>query len=100
MARVDCEVAPLNLRALLQGELHVDGLHGTFNPKARNPPTVAYGVGVLQKQITRKAVEMKCQVSSWTEWDQCDKTCGGGQQIRHRQAKLRSCERAMKALGV
>eukprot|EP00928_Gymnodinium_smaydae_P017931 TRINITY_DN16839_c0_g1_i1.p1 TRINITY_DN16839_c0_g1~~TRINITY_DN16839_c0_g1_i1.p1 ORF type:complete len:1540 (+),score=305.14 TRINITY_DN16839_c0_g1_i1:64-4620(+) len=26
-----------------------------------------------------------CQVSEWTNWDACDKTCGGGQQMRQRQ---------------
>eukprot|EP00928_Gymnodinium_smaydae_P045587 TRINITY_DN3036_c0_g4_i1.p1 TRINITY_DN3036_c0_g4~~TRINITY_DN3036_c0_g4_i1.p1 ORF type:complete len:1748 (-),score=359.16 TRINITY_DN3036_c0_g4_i1:118-5361(-) len=26
-----------------------------------------------------------CEVSSWTAWDACDRTCGGGQQSRHRQ---------------
>eukprot|EP00928_Gymnodinium_smaydae_P069780 TRINITY_DN5349_c0_g2_i3.p1 TRINITY_DN5349_c0_g2~~TRINITY_DN5349_c0_g2_i3.p1 ORF type:complete len:1367 (-),score=250.09 TRINITY_DN5349_c0_g2_i3:104-4204(-) len=27
----------------------------------------------------------KCEVSEWTEWDECDKTCGGGEQMRNRQ---------------
>jgi len=26
-----------------------------------------------------------CEVSEWAQWDPCDKTCGGGQQHRHRQ---------------
>lgn len=26
-----------------------------------------------------------CETSEWTQWDECDKTCGGGQQMRHRQ---------------
>lgn len=26
-----------------------------------------------------------CELSGWTEWDGCDKTCEGGQQQRHRQ---------------
>lgn len=26
-----------------------------------------------------------CAVSSWTEWNECDRTCGGGQQFRERK---------------
>jgi len=29
--------------------------------------------------------KVDCQTSGWTEWDQCDKSCGGGQRTRHRQ---------------
>lgn len=29
--------------------------------------------------------KVDCETSEWTQWDACDKTCGGGQQMRHRQ---------------
>eukprot|EP00931_Biecheleriopsis_adriatica_P096084 TRINITY_DN6972_c0_g1_i3.p1 TRINITY_DN6972_c0_g1~~TRINITY_DN6972_c0_g1_i3.p1 ORF type:complete len:1953 (-),score=306.09 TRINITY_DN6972_c0_g1_i3:279-6137(-) len=29
-----------------------------------------------------------CQVSEWTHWDACDKSCGGGEQQRHRQVQV------------
>jgi len=41
-------------------------------------------VGSLREVVSCMA-RVDCEVSSWTEWDQCDKTCGGGQQMRHRQ---------------
>jgi len=37
------------------------------------------------REVTSCFARVDCEVSSWTDWDQCDKTCGGGQQMRHRQ---------------
>lgn len=31
---------------------------------------------------------MDCQVSAWSAWDSCDKSCGGGEQQRHRQVQV------------
>jgi len=30
------------------------------------------------------SADVDCEVSAWTGWDDCDKTCGGGQQVRQR----------------
>jgi len=37
------------------------------------------------KEIEPCTVVTDCVVSEWTGWDVCDRTCGGGQQQRHRQ---------------
>lgn len=37
------------------------------------------------KEIRPCRKQVDCVVSEWTPWDTCDKTCGGGQQQKHRQ---------------
>lgn len=44
--------------------------------------------GSLVQTETCKEQVRDCQISDWTEWDQCDKTCGSGQNHRQRQIEL------------
>jgi len=37
------------------------------------------------RELQACSASSDCQLSQWTSWDQCDKTCGGGQHVRHRQ---------------
>merc|ERR1719163_2639852 len=37
------------------------------------------------KEISPCVKKVDCVVSAWTEWDDCDKSCDGGQHSRHRQ---------------
>jgi len=37
------------------------------------------------KELAPCSMVVDCEISGWTEWDGCDKTCGGGQRARHRQ---------------
>ena len=37
------------------------------------------------QEVVLCAADADCEVSEWTQWDACDKTCGGGQQTRQRQ---------------
>eukprot|EP00931_Biecheleriopsis_adriatica_P068777 TRINITY_DN4268_c1_g1_i1.p1 TRINITY_DN4268_c1_g1~~TRINITY_DN4268_c1_g1_i1.p1 ORF type:complete len:2284 (+),score=382.55 TRINITY_DN4268_c1_g1_i1:32-6853(+) len=39
-------------------------------------------------EIVPCAVAVDCRMSPWTHWDQCDKSCDGGQQQRQRQVTL------------
>lgn len=41
--------------------------------------------GNLEETQTCGFTKVPCNVSAWTEWDDCDLTCGGGQQHRQRQ---------------
>eukprot|EP00930_Biecheleria_cincta_P073322 TRINITY_DN6062_c0_g2_i1.p1 TRINITY_DN6062_c0_g2~~TRINITY_DN6062_c0_g2_i1.p1 ORF type:complete len:1830 (-),score=240.41 TRINITY_DN6062_c0_g2_i1:94-5583(-) len=41
--------------------------------------------GVLQETKNTPAAVQDCLISEWTEWDMCDKSCGGGQSMRNRQ---------------
>eukprot|EP00933_Yihiella_yeosuensis_P071482 TRINITY_DN79690_c0_g1_i1.p1 TRINITY_DN79690_c0_g1~~TRINITY_DN79690_c0_g1_i1.p1 ORF type:complete len:1456 (+),score=235.05 TRINITY_DN79690_c0_g1_i1:597-4370(+) len=36
-------------------------------------------------EVAECSTAVDCQFSDWTSWDQCDKTCDGGQRYRHRQ---------------
>eukprot|EP00929_Paragymnodinium_shiwhaense_P029094 TRINITY_DN16758_c0_g1_i1.p1 TRINITY_DN16758_c0_g1~~TRINITY_DN16758_c0_g1_i1.p1 ORF type:complete len:1540 (-),score=253.91 TRINITY_DN16758_c0_g1_i1:359-4978(-) len=40
--------------------------------------------GSLKETETCPLEKVDCKVSEWTTWDACDRTCGGGQQARHR----------------
>jgi len=37
------------------------------------------------KELAPCSKVVDCKLSEWTSWDACDKTCGGGQRLRHRQ---------------
>merc|ERR1712110_932762 len=37
------------------------------------------------KEIAACVKKVDCVVSDWTGWDECDKSCDGGQHSRHRQ---------------
>lgn len=41
--------------------------------------------GVLQETENLPIKVQDCIISQWTEWDMCDKSCGGGQSMRNRQ---------------
>jgi len=41
--------------------------------------------GSLHETETAHAERVDCRTSDWTFWDNCDRTCGGGQQRRQRQ---------------
>uniref|UniRef100_A0A7S1LSJ6 Spondin-like TSP1 domain-containing protein n=1 Tax=Alexandrium catenella TaxID=2925 RepID=A0A7S1LSJ6_ALECA len=41
--------------------------------------------GTLKELSSCNTGGTKCEVSEWTVWDECDKSCGGGQRFRHRQ---------------
>eukprot|EP00434_Breviolum_minutum_P031701 symbB.v1.2.028035.t1/scaffold2927.1/size67078/2 len=41
-------------------------------------------IGALREASSCQTT-VDCETSEWTQWDACDKTCGGGQQMRHRQ---------------
>jgi len=44
--------------------------------------------GHLEETKTCGFQEVDCVVSEWTNWDACDKTCGGGQQHRQREIQV------------
>jgi len=44
-------------------------------------------VGPLKVTEPCQPPVIDCVMSLWTDWDYCDKTCGGGQQQRHRLTK-------------
>jgi len=44
--------------------------------------------GHLEETKTCGFEEVDCVVSQWTNWDICDKTCGGGQQHRQREIQV------------
>lgn len=46
--------------------------------------TGAACIGALREASSCQTT-VDCETSEWTQWDACDKTCGGGQQMRHRQ---------------
>jgi len=43
--------------------------------------------GSLRETETAHADRVDCRISDWTLWDNCDQTCGGGQQRRQRQVE-------------
>uniref|UniRef100_A0A7S4VRZ9 Spondin-like TSP1 domain-containing protein n=1 Tax=Alexandrium monilatum TaxID=311494 RepID=A0A7S4VRZ9_9DINO len=59
--------------------------------RKREIGTYALGAGapcdgdLEETQACLDAAEVDCEVSDWTHWDSCDKTCGGGQMRRQRQ---------------
>mmetsp|Transcript_100453 Transcript_100453/g.279728 ORF Transcript_100453/g.279728 Transcript_100453/m.279728 type:complete len:1521 (-) Transcript_100453:417-4979(-) len=57
--------------------------------RERSVETLADGglpcAGRLQETETCGLEAVDCMASEWTEWDHCEKTCGGGQQHRHRE---------------
>ncbi|CAE8643548.1 unnamed protein product, partial [Polarella glacialis] len=42
----------------------------------------------LSEMVSCSTGGQDCIVSEWTNWDACDKTCGGGEQGRHRQVHV------------
>jgi hypothetical protein len=56
--------------------------HGASGPTAVTGPT---GMSAVRQQL-RKHVKKDCIVSEWSEWGNCSRQCGAGQQKRHRIA--------------
>lgn len=51
----------------------------------REPKNEGMPCNATLKEVTPCQQAADCVVSQWTAWDECDKSCGGGQQARHRQ---------------
>lgn len=43
--------------------------------------------GPMEEVDSTPPVRTDCVVSAWTEWETCDRSCGGGQSYRHRQVQ-------------
>jgi len=43
--------------------------------------------GPMEEADSTPPVRTDCVVSAWTEWEACDRSCGGGQSYRHRQVQ-------------
>jgi len=51
----------------------------------REPTNGGTACSASLKEVAPCNRTVDCALSQWTAWDECDKSCGGGQQARHRQ---------------
>jgi len=62
-----------------------DMVHFRFRQVTQQPGETGLPCEGNMREIRSCSVEVDCVVSGWTQWDNCDRTCGVGQQNRQRQ---------------
>mmetsp|Transcript_115679 Transcript_115679/g.222982 ORF Transcript_115679/g.222982 Transcript_115679/m.222982 type:complete len:1635 (+) Transcript_115679:49-4953(+) len=86
--RVDCSGEPRDCKLSVWGEWHACKSNNRIRERTIEVEAVGSGIActgdMTELGTCESDVKVDCQYSPWTEWDTCDMTCGGGQQLRHR----------------
>ncbi|CAE8621650.1 unnamed protein product [Polarella glacialis] len=91
-----CSLGPCERAVRSDGEFAPWSTWGDCSPsnmrvrtrKVAQEPTGGGKAAIGSVEETAECSEiMDCKVSDWTNWDLCDRSCGGGQQQRQRQVQ-------------